>query len=295
MWDGQHPVVVGVDGTEASTVAVRWAVREAVARRRALAVVHAYSWPPAIGPVPLYSELPEYDPKEVRRAAEAVVDDAVAVARQAGGERLRVSGVATEGHRVSVLLAETTRAEVVVVGSRRLHAIGSAMLGSVGAGLAARAACPTVVVRGPAGDPAEGAAVIAGVDGGEHTATVLRYAFEHASRHRVGVRAVLCWHPHVTNPARWTSAAAAQSQRHAEEWLAEALAGWEQKYPDVAISRVVLDDHPVAGLVAESAAQHLLVVGGHRQHAVTGSLLGSVSQGVLHHADCPVTVVPTTR
>ncbi|MBI3688728.1 MAG: universal stress protein [Actinobacteria bacterium] len=293
MWQEQYPVVVGVDGTEASALAVRWAVREAVARHRRLRVVHAYSWPPALGPVPMYTELPEYDPKEVRLAAERVVDDSVRLARELADDRIEVTGGAVEGHRVSVLLTESAQAEVVVVGSRRLHAVGSAMLGSVGAGLTARAAGPTVVVRGPAGEAAEGTSVIAGVDGGERSATVLRYAFEHASRHRVGVRAVLCRHPRMVGPARWTAAAAEQARVRAASWLAEVLAGWEQKYPDVPVSRALLDDHPVSGLVAESAAQQLLVVGGHRRHAVAGSLLGSVSQGVLHHADCPVAVVPT--
>ena len=57
----------------------------------------------------------------------------------------------------------------------------------------------------------------------------------------------------------------------------------------------VIREHPVAGLVLASAAQYLLVVGSRGRHALAGILLGSVSQGVLHHATCPVAIVPTHR
>ena len=56
---------------------------------------------------------------------------------------------------------------------------------------------------------------------------------------------------------------------------------------------MVVDDHPGAGLVAEGHGAHLLVVGTHGGHALTGTLLGSTSQAVLHHATCPVAVVRT--
>jgi nucleotide-binding universal stress UspA family protein len=69
------------------------------------------------------------------------------------------------------------------------------------------------------------------------------------------------------------------------------IAGWQEKYPDVAVHRGVVREHPVEGLVAQSHADTLLVVGNHARHAHMTTLLGSVSQGVLHHATCPVAVV----
>ena len=79
----------------------------------------------------------------------------------------------------------------------------------------------------------------------------------------------------------------------AELWLAETIAGWQEKYPDVAVRSAVIRDHPVSGLVAESMAQRLLVVGNRGQHPFADTLLGSIAQGVLHHATCPVAVIPT--
>jgi nucleotide-binding universal stress UspA family protein len=74
--------------------------------------------------------------------------------------------------------------------------------------------------------------------------------------------------------------------------LSEALAGWQEKYPDVDVHPAVVRDHPASGLLAAAAAQHLLVVGTRGEHALLGTVLGSVTQAVLHHASCPVAVIP---
>ena len=76
-------------------------------------------------------------------------------------------------------------------------------------------------------------------------------------------------------------------------WLCEALAGWRDRYADVAVHPEVIREHPVAGLVLASSAQYLLVVGTTGHHTLPGAPLGSVSQGVLYRATCPVAVVPT--
>ncbi len=287
----QRPVLVGVDGTPENEPAIGWAVAEASSRRRPLRLVYAYSWPGYLRTLPIYPVVPEVDQAEVTRAAQDLVARVVRrTAELAPG--VSVQGAAVEGLPALVLKAESEQAEVAVLGSRHLHAIGSAVLGSVGTGLAGRVGCPLVVMRGPAGHPAEGARVVAGVDGSEASEAVLGYAFDHACRYGVRLTAVLCWHPRPASPVRWLPQAAADAREHANAWLSEALAGWREKYPDVPVSPVVIDDHPVPGLVAESTGQHLLVVGARSRHGLAGALLGSVSQGVLHHATCPVAVVP---
>lgn len=75
-------------------------------------------------------------------------------------------------------------------------------------------------------------------------------------------------------------------------WLSEALAGWGEQYPDVRTHASVTRDYPVSGLVAVSNEQDLLVVATRGRHSLVGRLLGSVSQGVLLYATCPVAVVP---
>jgi nucleotide-binding universal stress UspA family protein len=103
---------------------------------------------------------------------------------------------------------------------------------------------------------------------------------------------VLCWHPDRLAEMMWRAEPPAPAR--AEAWLSEALAGWREKYPDVVVHSGVIRDHPVSGLLTTAAAQDLLVVGSRGRHALAGTLLGSVSQGVLHHAACPVALVPST-
>jgi nucleotide-binding universal stress UspA family protein len=147
-----------------------------------------------------------------------------------------------------------------------------------------------IVVRGPAGLAEERAAVIVGVDASSRSAHVLAFAFDYASRHRLRLRPVLCWQRDLLAEIAWSPETPAPP--HAEEWLSEALAGWGEQYPDVAVHPGVVRDQPAAGLLAAAEAQHLLVVGTRGEHALVGTLLGSVTQAVLHHATCPVAVIP---
>src|SRR5581483_4014424 len=77
----------------------------------------------------------------------------------------------------------------------------------------------------------------------------------------------------------------------AEGWLADLVGGWRGKYPDLDVSTSVVDGHPVERLVSAALGSELLVVGPHAHRRRLPALLGSVSQGVLHHARCPVAIV----
>ena len=157
------------------------------------------------------------------------------------------SGDAIEGSPSRVLVQEASSATELVVGSRHCTALRSAVLGSVGVAAAGRTACPMIVVRGPAGLREEDAAVVVGVDTTDTAQTVLAVAFDHASRHQVPLRPVLCWHPDLLASMKWRPSPPAPEQ--AERWLSEALAGWRDRYPDVTVHPEVIREHPVAGLV----------------------------------------------
>ena len=287
----RNPVVVGVDGSPGSDAAVRWAAEEAHRREVPLRVVNVYRSLLDYGPA--LSPWPQRDEKAAREAGEALAAAGAELAAKAVPD-LAVTASTVDGGPVPELLAEAAGASVLVLGSRQLHAFGSFLLGSVGAVVAARAVCPVVVVRGPAGaDPAL-ARVVVGVDGGESSQLVLGYAFEHAARYRLGVHAVLCW-SHEYGLARTMRAELMAARTQAEIWLSEALAGWREKYPEVPVVAEVADVSAPSGLVAAAAGADLLVVGTHGRNRLMGAVLGSVSQAVLHHATCPVAVVPTHR
>ena len=284
-----RPILVGVNDSPSVDAALRWAVDEARVRKAPMRFVYAYKWQFRHGDIPAFADVPEAGLYGSRDVAEQTVVKMVDRARELAPE-LDVGGAAVDGHPVEVLVDESARASVLVLGSRHLSGFGSAMLGSVSVAAAARAMCPVVVVRGPAGAPDEGAGVIAGVDGTESSETVLAFAFDHASRHGVPLRAVLCWHPDLLAVMMWRPEPPAPAR--VEAWLSETVAGWRERYPDVEVHTEVVREHPSDGLLMASMSQHLLVVGSCRRHGLAGTLLGSVTQGVLHHATCPVAVVP---
>lgn len=288
--DAPRPVVVGVDDSEGTDLAVRWAAETAERYGAPLRVVAAFRWLlPYWWGGAMYADAEDLD--VTKRVAEDLVQRFTTQAREAH-PGLQVDGDAVDGDPVTVLEHESQRASMVVLGSRGLGGFGSVMLGSVGVGLSARAACPVIVLRGPSGDPAEGAGVVVGVDGSEESAEVLGFGFEYASRRGLPLRAVLCWRPDALSWTRRDSEPFAVER--AEAWLSAALtAGWEQRYPDVKVRSLVLPEPPVEALLGEATGAHLLVVGSRGRGSIRGALLGSVSQGVLHHAMCPVAIVPT--
>ena len=80
----------------------------------------------------------------------------------------------------------------------------------------------------------------------------------------------------------------------AEEVLAERLAGWAEKYPDVTVQRVVARGFPGHALLDQAATAQLVVVGSRGHGEIAGLLLDSVSNALVHKATCPVAVVRAT-
>jgi nucleotide-binding universal stress UspA family protein len=270
---------------------MRWAIEDAGTRKATVRLVCAYHVPPGYYQgVGMYTEVPQ-EMEAVQQAAKQVVADALAMAAQIDSD-VEVSGVTVDGTAVPALIEESRTGSLLVLGSRQRSALTSSVLGSVSAAVVARAECPAVVVRGPAGLSQEQAEIVVGVDGTAASQALLEFGFDYASRRQAPLRAVLCWHPDLLASMLWRPEPPAPTR--AEAWLSETIVGWQEKYPDVAVHSGVVREHPAAGLVAEAATAQLLVVGNRGRHAMAGTLLGSVSQAVVHSATCPVAVVPTS-
>ncbi|HXV94397.1 MAG TPA: universal stress protein [Pseudonocardia sp.] len=284
------PVLVGFDGSPSAMHAVRWAAGEAERRRVPLRLVCAFgeatTWRPGDA-----GAGGEYRDVLLTSGNDGLARAAAAAADEAPG--IRVERQAMPGEPIPRLTAESRTAQLAVVGTRGLGGVTGLLAGSVSVALAAHAACPVVVVRGPTADaapPAEGAVVV-GVDGSPASEAAVAFAYEAAAVRRAPLLAVHAWRDTLIDPA-WAPIFDWDAVEQEEEaLLAERLAGWGQKYPDVEVIRLVARDRPARVLVEHSATAQLLVVGSHGRGGLTGLVLGSVGHAVLHHAQCPVAVV----
>lgn len=286
------PVVVGVDGSAASTAAVALAVRTAVERHRRVRVVHAFVWPllnVPLGPSP-------YGPPQggLRHDAERIVEEAVAYAHGCD-PRVRVSGEMVTGGVSATLVAESRQAFAVVLGHRGLGGFTGLLVGSVAVQVAAHAGCPVLVVRGAA---RESGPVVVGVDGSPSSDRAVAFAAEEAVLRKTDLRVVHAWsRPMSTGPGDMLPLVFDPDQVGEEEsrLLSEATAGITERHPDLLVGHRVIRGRPARTLIAQSHGAQLVVVGARGRGGFAGLLLGSVSQALLHHAECPVAVVrPST-
>ncbi|WP_394618918.1 universal stress protein [Lentzea sp. JNUCC 0626] len=285
--DKSLPVVVGIDGSSSALDAARWAAREAARRGAPVYLVSAFGWSgrkhlgdPGLG---------DYRESMLQKTWETVA--AAADAARHASEGVEISELTMDGYPVALLVAESRTAGLLVIGDRGLGGITSLLLGSVAIRLAAQAECPVVVVRGD--DAVDAGPIVVGVDGSPISETALEFAFDAADARGVPLIAVHAWNDYaipvaVTEPVEWDAVEAGENSV-----LAERLAGWSEKHPDVEVRRVVVRDQPARALLdqaAEAKAQ-LVVVGSHGRGSAAGLVLGSVSHSVLHHSPCPVAVV----
>lgn len=136
-------VVVGIDGSEASKAALRWADEEARLRRARLAVVHAWTPRLAVGPGLMPMPLPvETVEDDVEAFVGAMVADALGGDRAPGVEHVVVQGAAS-----LALVDSVTPGDLLVVGSRGHGGFAELLLGSVSQQVAHHAPCPVVIVR----------------------------------------------------------------------------------------------------------------------------------------------------
>ena len=285
-----RPVVVGVDGSGSAYRAVEWAAAEAVRRGAELRLVRAFSWTTSERPIRDGGRVAQYR-DELLKIARGQVARAARIAADVRPEVETTTQVAI-GAPIEVLGSEARRAQLLVLGDRGLGGLAGLLLGSVSVGLAAHGACPVVIVRGERGAAGnEESPVVVGIDDSSISEAALAFAFDAAAARGVGLVVVHAWSPTAIDDALapvmdWDAATAEE-----DALLAERLAGWERKHPEVAVRRTVVRNGAVRSLVAASREAQLVVVGSRGRGNATGLLLGSVSHGVLHASHCPVAIV----
>lgn len=277
------PVVVGVDGSEPALRAVDTAAVQARLLGCPLEVVHAFIWPELRAPA---IPTPEWLPGAgLRASAERTVDEAVRRAQETA-PGVDVSGAVVTGAPEPVLLRASAGAALVVVGDRGLGGFTGLLLGSVAVALASRARCPIVVVRGRS-DPS--GPVVLGVDGSALGDTVADLALSWAAANGLRLRAVHAVH------ALGATGAQDQQRSPGPATVPAVFSAVEERRrarPAVDVEHEVCRGDARRVLVRESEDASLVVVGSRGRGGFEGLLLGSVSHATLHHASCPVAVVP---
>jgi nucleotide-binding universal stress UspA family protein len=285
-------VVVGVDGSADGLRAVRWAAADAARRHRPLHLLHAHNWPELAYP-PAGMALPVTYEIDTQEAVTRILTDAVEQARTVSDD-LQISTESTTRLCVPALLAASRRAALVVVGSRGLGGFTALLVGSTGVELAAHAACPVVIVRSEdRTDGPNAGRVVVGVDDSHDADLALSVAFEQAAFRSAGLTAVNACQWQVAGQRDGVAAPIYGEQdalAGAHRALAESLAGWREKYPQVDVRLDVVTGRPGGVLVDASRGAELLVVGARGHGGFAGLLLGSVSQAALRHAHCPVVI-----
>lgn len=285
--DRRRPIVVGVDPDRSKRPALAWAADEADRRGLPLRLVHAQGVP--TGGYRSGEVRPSWEEwnQALHGVGDQVLKEAVAFV-EARQPTVEVSTLLAEGEPTWVLREEARSAALVVVGSwhlnRRREMFTSA---SVAFPLSAHAPCPVAVVPEPEHVTQKPAYFVVGVDGSPDSAAAVDVAFEEAALRGALLRALYVWHPPLLGVLDEDAAV-----RECRRVLSETVAGRTATYPDVELHHEVVRGHPVQVLTEASEHALGLVVGTRGHGGFTGMLLGSVSQGVLHHARCPVITVP---
>lgn len=287
-------LVVGVDGSGSSLQAVDWAADEAARRRAALRLVHASGHE--------HHERTESTEATrnagrgtARSPAERLIASAVERA-QKRAPQVSAEGAVVDADAVEALLAEDRRAWAIVIGSHGHGTLAGLLLGSVGLAVSARAHCPVVVVRGAAAN-IQGAnrRITLGVGDSPKEADVARFALGEAEVRGCELHAVRAWRA-PAHEMQYHPLLAGAPHLALEEQASEALtAAVGLSLPEdspATLHREIVEGAAGKVLVDAAATSDLLVVGATRRREHGGLQLGRVSHAVLHHASCPVAVVP---
>ncbi|MDX3458598.1 universal stress protein [Streptomyces sp. ME02-8801-2C] len=292
------PVVVGLDGSPVGMTAAWWAAREAVDRHLPVLLVHSWTTQPLDVPIAQEALSKQRYGGQVLRRAEAEL------LHRYGDLTVTTKLVSAPASAALLDLSDT--ATMLVLGSRGHSSAASFLLGSISLHVLGLTQCPAVTVR--AGDraveegwehpaAADRDEIVVGVqEEGPITSPLLEFAFTTAQGRGTPVRAVRALpssspltHPRVLSKPADTGYEAEERTRFAAE-----LAPWREKFPDVPVVEQATKGSAAQVLLSASVHSRLTVVGRRRHPSHLTWKLGPVAHAALHHAPCPVAVVPHT-
>ncbi len=282
-------IYVGVDGSEGSAEALRWAAKEGPLRTVPVTAIVAWD---------LFNQKSltadgEFDPHYDENDALAALDTWVVAAL--GAE------AATQVGRKSIvdlpwraLVTASEGADLLVVGARGSGGFLGLRLGSVSEKCLQRATCPVAVIHQHE-DPAPAAErIVVGVDGSDVSALALSWALDEARLRAATICAVSAWDGGAIAASAMPGALVDPEflEEAAKETLDAAVDAADTSGLASPVERLVEAGGAPGTILRAATNASLVVVGSHGRTGLKGVLLGSVSGQVVHHAPCPVVVVP---
>ncbi|MGE3621378.1 MAG: universal stress protein [Acidimicrobiia bacterium] len=277
-------IVVGVDGSESATGALRWALAEGELHGAEVVAVLAWSYLDQRHAGRKASDSsfdPEYDEDDARTALRSAV--------AASGSSHPVEERVVCDLPATALLEASAGADLIVVGARGLGGFKGLLLGSVSEKVLENSKVPVAIVRGEPGGGNGG--VVVGVDGSDLSQLALAWAATEARARQAPLHLVHAWQASLL-AAPVTEQVLAVLEEGAQE-IVDTAAG-DPVVEGLEVHRYI----PYSGAaqailgVAENAS---LIVAGTRGHGrLYRAVLGSTSRQLAHHATCPIVIIPAS-
>lgn len=279
------PILVGVDGSPASSAAIRFGAHEALRLGTSIHLVHVVP-----NYVPISPMFP-LTPADLRDRGRKILDQATNKARKfLSSEDVDSSLLA--GGRIASLVRAAERARLVVLGAEHQAALQRLLTGAASAGVASRASCPVVAVPANWTPGREHRTVVAGVKSTEHSSELVRRGLQIAAERDAKLVLVHAWElPHEYDDL-------IQSRVESDTWadrarlaIEHSISGLREAYSAVPMEIRVIHGQAAHVLQRASEDADLLLVA-RRHNAIPFGHLGGTGRAVIRESQCPVEVVP---
>lgn len=311
-------IVVGIDGTEQSFAALRWALRQAELTGQTVNAVYGWSYSWDMGDEPQTEQqeqrLRVHAANQLREWVNAALDDF-----DIADEQIKLTSFKSSGS--SALLDVGRDAQQIVVGRRTMNGFMRFIRGSLSTSLAEESPVPVTVIRTNSDEdltvqdeianaltpddrtyhyetptspiPRTSRPIVVGVDGSEFSKNALVFAATLASIHGAPLHVMYCWQYKDLGkiPGYDTTVA---PMNVAQEFASNKVRTLVDSTTLPADVHVEIDTFHIAagrGLVSASRYARHIVVGSRGLTGLDAHFLGSVSKQVLNSAECNVTIV----
>jgi nucleotide-binding universal stress UspA family protein len=280
-------VVVGVDESEGSASALRWAAREGALRGWTVTAVLAWGLLDQHRATAGQPFEPSYSEADAAEALAAIVTRVV-------GDREKIAQRVVCDLPARALIDAAASADLLVVGARGVGGFKGLLLGSVSQQCLHHSPVPVAVVRGEPATADGAERIVVAVDGSDAAASALAWALDEARARDARLVVVNAWSlPYAGElPIAGPTAEPAAFERASRGLLAAALERADTTGLSAPVEEVSVEGGVAAAIFKTAKGADLIVMGTRGTGGFKGLLLGSVTAQVVHHAETTVVAVP---